>query len=170
MHWKHLHISVDDTFKALKKHNTNSATGYDYINIKHIKKYKILNVQLLTLLYNCWTYTNHIPSFCKLGVITSFLKKPNGNTPNDFRPITLLPIFFKLFERILLNHLNDVYNLRQNIDPLQGGNRNSRGVPEQLAIVNILSENAKQMNLPLYTALLDIQNRMIFRHHESIRI
>ena len=92
-----------------------------------------------------------------MGSVTSLLKRPDGNTPNDYRPITLLPIIFKIYERLLLCEMNWKHKFRDNLHILQCGNRAKRGVPEQIGILNIVAETAQKHNKPLYCAFIDIQ-------------
>ncbi len=49
------------------------------------------------------------------------------------------------------------HNFRKNLHILQGGNRNKRGVTEQLGTLNIIADEAKQRSIPLYRASLDIR-------------
>ncbi len=87
---------------ALKFANNNSAPGYDCLRSIHLKTNETCMNEMLCNLYNTWNNTYFVPYFIRLGSIVSLLKNPDGNTPNDYRPITLLPIIFKTYERLLL--------------------------------------------------------------------
>ena len=57
---------------------------------------------ILFILFNTWSRTNHIPENIKIGIITSIPKCEEASSPDKYRPITLLPIIYKIYERILL--------------------------------------------------------------------
>ena len=107
-------------------------------------------------MFNIWSNTNCIPFFVKMGTITSIPKCKNADSPDKYRPITLLPIVYKVYERLILWQLND-YNVEQNIHTLQGGFRKKRGVLEQLGTLRIISETCVKNKKPLYTVCLDIK-------------
>ena len=143
--------------QAISSANPNSAAGYDGLKIKHLQMNSTLINEMLQIMYNTWNITYVIPGFSRLGSIVSILKTPNGNTPNEYRPITLLPVLFKVYERLILWHMNIKHKFRDNLHILQGGNRSQRGVPEQLGTLHVLAEHAKKTNKPLYCASLDIR-------------
>ena len=90
-------------------------------------------------MFNVWSITRVIPSFVKMGTITSIPKCKNPESPDKFRPITLLPIVYKIYERLILWKLND-FQVEDKIHTLQGGFRKERGVLEQLGTLRIVSE------------------------------
>ena len=142
---------------AIKLSNTNSAPGYDAIKSIHLKTNSHVINQLISILFNTWNDSYTIPYYIRLGAIIALLKKDNGDTPNDYRPITLLPLIFKIYERLILWQMNIHHKFRDSLHPLQGGNRSLRGVPEQLGTLNIICERAKLSDIPLFCASLDIK-------------
>lgn len=141
---------------AVNSTNPVGAAGYDRISQTHLTDLGDPICKLLTVMYNVWSATNKIPSFIKMGVITSLPKSNAPTSPDEYRPITLLPVVYKVFERLILWQLNDA-NVEQNIHILQGGFRKERGVLEQLGTLRILSEHAKKHKEPLYAICLDIR-------------
>ncbi len=88
--------------------------------------------------------------------------------------MTLLPIPFKVFERVIVWKL-DKYSINTTLHTLQGGFHYKRGVLEQLGTLRVVSDIAKKRRLPLYVASLDIRKAydMVWRnaityklHHE----
>ena len=84
----------------------------------------------LTALFNLFLRFEHVPNSAKRGVIHT-LHKGNGkerSDPNSYRPITLLPVLYKLFERLLLVRLQ-VWTADNNIifpNPQQSGYQKNR--------------------------------------------
>ncbi len=127
--------------------------------IDKIKKYHLEETEshtILANLYQVWLNAQHIPSFVKIGVIASLEKIVNPTEPKYYRPITLLPMIYKIFERIIWWKLID-HKVENNLNILQGGFRVKRGVLEQLGALRVLSETAIKERKPLYVASLDIR-------------
>ena len=148
--------NIDDIKFAIGRTNSIGAAGYDKITQPHLSKSGNHVNHILTIMFNSWSKTNHIPFFVKMGTITSIPKCKNADSPDKYRPITLLPIVYKVYERLILWQLND-YNVEQNIHTLQGGFRKERGVLEQLGTLRIVSESCVKKKKPLYTVCLDIK-------------
>ncbi len=142
---------------AMQFANASSAPGYDGIKSQHLSLNADVVNQLLCTMFNTWNATYVIPYYCRLGSIISILKTPDGDTPNQYRPITLLQLIFKAYERLILWRMNIDHQFRRNLHILQGGNRAKRGVPEQIGTLHLIAQTAKLQNKPLYCASLDIK-------------
>ncbi|MCP4984819.1 MAG: reverse transcriptase family protein, partial [Colwellia sp.] len=108
-------------------------------------------------MYNVWNRSFIIPYYNRLGSVVGIQKEIGANIPSKYRPITLLPTVFKIYERMILWRMCDVAKIRKSLHILQGGNRHTRGVPEQLGTLNLLSETASINKKPLFSAFLDIR-------------
>ncbi len=138
---------------ALKATNPNGCPGYDRMSQPILVG---INAEpILEILYNTWLQTLHIPTASTQGMIQSLEKTTNPFKAAQFRPITLLPIFYKIFERIILWKL-DEQDVEKNLHLLQGGFRKGRGVQEMLGILRIASEVSLKENKPLFLASLDV--------------
>ncbi len=86
------HAKFSSVEMALSFANNNSAPGYDGLKAVHLHLNSLYMNQILCEVFNVWNCTYIIPNYCRIGSIVSILKVPDGNTPNQYRPITLLPI------------------------------------------------------------------------------
>ena len=86
----------------------------------------------------------------------SIPKGADARTPDKFRPITLLPIIYKVYERLFLDILLE-NGLEDQLHILQGGFRSQRGVLEQLGILRLVSEQLVKTKRPLFAVNLDIR-------------
>jgi hypothetical protein len=77
--------------------------------------------------------------------------------PSKYRPITLLPVIFKIFESLLQKRLSKWLEENSLLAEAQAGFRHKRGIYDSLSVVRILSENAAASHTPLYFGLLDTQ-------------
>lgn len=138
--------------------NKKKSPGYDLIDGHVISKLPHKCVVFLTLIFNSIIRLNHFPSQWKCAEII-MIQKPNkpGNSVASFRPISLLVIFSKIFEKIFLRRLSPVLENRNIIPEHQFGFRNKHGTPEQIhRIVNIITD-ALEKKRYCSAVFLDIQ-------------
>ena len=155
----HTH-SISMVQSALKSTNPNGSAGYDSITQKHLKQLQKPGAAILATLFSTWSSARYVPKWIRTGCIHSLSKldpEDIPTKPENFRPISLLPIVYKIYERLILWELNDHYKIEQRLHPLQGGFRPGRGVMEQLATLRLLAERSKQTKQPLYIASMDIR-------------
>ena len=132
---------VDLGCRELKK---NVAGGKDHLLYEHI----IYGGEILKT-HIAWLFTlmlthGEVPSNMKHGLVITLLKhgKKNKSDPNNYRGIVLLPVIYKLFEKVTLKRIISAMekNTESFPDPLQGAYQ------KQLSSLNtslILTETIK---------------------------
>ena len=90
---------INSILKAL---NPNKAHGWDNISVKMIKICGEHISTPLELIFNYCVQNSCYPSRWKRGNIAPVHKKSDKNDIKNYRPISLLPIFSKIFEKIIL--------------------------------------------------------------------
>ena len=77
--------------------------GHPYNNIptKPFKQYSSHYGSIITILCYNMILTSYFPNNLKLGDITPVYKKDDPNIIKNYRPISILPVVSKIFERIL---------------------------------------------------------------------
>ena len=80
-------------------------------------------VEKLKYIYDQIVKTGIFPSDWKCATIIPLKKVPNTNSVNELRPISLLPLPSKIFEKIIHNRLIDHLETNDYLDPHQGGFR-----------------------------------------------
>ena len=97
--WNILFTTLEvETF--LNKLDDSKATGSDGIPAKVLRLAADLLAPLLTHLFNCCTIHRKIPQIWKVADVCPIPKK-NNPAVSDLRPISLLPICIKIYERLL---------------------------------------------------------------------
>lgn len=98
--------------------NNNASNGYDNISARFIKKYDEYFSQILTKFINDALETGIYPDTLKIGCVIPIFKKGNKLECVNYRPITKLCVFDKIFEQVLLtrlqNHLNNNNIINEN--------------------------------------------------------
>ena len=97
-------VSEVDVLKAVKSIKTN-ATGVDDISAFFIKTGIEIALPFITDIINNALKLNYFPNRWKLALIRPIPKTPNPVSPLDFRPISLLPAFSKIYEKILSDQM-----------------------------------------------------------------
>ena len=91
--------------KLLERIRTNVAVGIDGINAKVLKDGTDILVPILTRIINLGYKLNQFPAQLKTASVKPIHKKNCHNDPVNYRPISILPILSKVFERAAVNQL-----------------------------------------------------------------
>ena len=115
-------ITPEEIKVALDGMKANKAPGQDRIPTIVLKKtWKVLETNI-TLLFNKIFNEGSFPESWKTAKVI-YLKKPGkeGKDPKDYRPIALLNVISKLYEKVIYNRLNWLSEQNQWIDKDQFG-------------------------------------------------
>ena len=93
-------------------------------------------------------------------------KKGDAKNPENYRPITLLRITYKLFSRMLCARIKKVLEQAQPVD--QAGFRSGFGVEDHLFTMVMISELQEEFNLPLWICSIDYRKALDTVGHDSI--
>lgn len=137
---------------AIYSFHKHKAPGRD--NIDHIITRKIFTDQphLLLTMYNSLLRINYFPREWKVGELVYFLKGNKDPTQaTSYRPISLLPIFGKIFEKLLLRRLQHKIHHSTWLLPNQHGFQENRSIETAIADlfskIEILKQSEKYITL-----------------------
>jgi hypothetical protein len=99
-----LHINEYDVFRLLSRLRRKKAPGSDGISPRLLREGAFWLSAPLATIFNKSIQDLSFPSYFKIAKVCPVPKK-NRPEISDFRPISLLPIIAKLFERLVLNHM-----------------------------------------------------------------
>ena len=125
---------------TINKLRLNKSPGFDLITGTVLKQLQDAGLQAITLLFNSILRTGHFPGQWKVSQIIPILKP--GKPPEEvtsYRPISLLPVLSKLFEKLLVTRIKPLLHTKQIIPDHQFGFRRKHATTEQVhRIVNII--------------------------------
>lgn len=152
------HITPNEIRSEIKNLCNNKSPGYDKIDAKVAKCLPKKGVMFLTLLYNSILRLNYFPTQWKCAEIVMVLKptKPE-NQISSYRPISLLTIFSKIFERLFLRRVFPILKENKVIPEHQFGFRRYHGTPEQChRVVNFITASFERREY-CSAVFLDVQ-------------
>jgi len=125
------HISPHEVAYLINKSNKHKSPGYDLITSEvavHLSKKALL---FLTFIYNSMIRLTYFPLLWKYSIII-MIHKPGKPTemPQSFRPISLLPYFSKIFEKLILKCLLPI--IENNLPNTQFGFRHNHSTMHQI--------------------------------------
>ena len=85
----------------LKNCDINRATGIDELSGRFLKDGADILTMPINQICNLSIKFSHFPKDCKVANIKPIYKKGTKTDPNNFRPISLLPIVSKIIEKVI---------------------------------------------------------------------
>ena len=102
-----LDFNEGEILKIIRALNINKAHGHDGISIRMIKICDESLLKPLLILFKNSLKLSYYPDIWKKSNIIPAHKKNDKQLLNNYRPISLLPIFGKIFEKIIFNRTYD---------------------------------------------------------------
>ena len=100
-------LTFDELDKAFKSLQANKSPGIDEIDVNIvIETYEIIKPFLLHI-FDLSLKQGIFPSDMKIAKVTPVFKAGEKNDPGNYRPISVLPCFSKILEKIMYNRLYD---------------------------------------------------------------
>ena len=96
----------EEISKIISGFKNKKSCGYDEIPMFLIKQIQQLISPILTELFNECLKTGTYPDCLKIAKVIALHKSGNKQDPNNFRPISLLPVINKIFEKLIFNRMN----------------------------------------------------------------
>ena len=130
-------ITEGDTIEIIKSLK-NKKSNINDIAVSVIKKNSSLFAKPLTLLFNQSISTGTFPNALKLARVTPLHKSGSTNNPQNYRPISNLNVFSKIFELLMKEHLMNYLDTKNILNPSQFGFRRNHNTFQAL---NLFSTN-----------------------------
>ena len=150
-------ITENEVNKCINNIKNYSAPGLDEITPKFIKLGKVVLAPFLTKIFNKRIAQQTFPENFKMAAVIPIPKNISPKTLCDFCPISLLPIFSKLFEKIIAQTMMNYINRNKILSASQFGFRtNSSTDLAGTSIYNKLLQNMDDKKVTC-SIFLDLQ-------------
>ena len=89
--------------KLLQGIEPSKSAGIDNIDGKFLKDGALFLANPIKKLFNLSIKLSEFPELCKIAKLKPLFKKGNKLKPQNYRPISLLPLISKIFEKVIHN-------------------------------------------------------------------
>jgi len=150
-------VTPKEVETEIKNINGKKAPGYELITGELLKKLPHKAIVKLTNIINASFRLKYVPSAWKVSEVIMIMKP--GKSPNEiasYRPISLLPVMSKVYEKLLIKRLKPIIDKKQLVPGHQFGFRTKHSTIEQVhRLVNII-ENTLEEGKVCSAAFLDV--------------
>ena len=116
-----VNFSIDDIAKIIQNLDPNKAHGHDKISIRMLQLCGNSICKPLELIFQQAMESRCFPSEWKKGNVVPIHKKDGKQCLKNYRPISLLPICGKIFEKLIFNEIFKFFIENELISPNQSG-------------------------------------------------
>ena len=156
--------------KIIRNLKVHKAHGHDDISIRMIKICDKTILKPLILLFENSIKSSYYPDIWKKSNIIPVHKKNDEQLVNNYRPISLLPIFGKIFEKIIFNRIYNFLSEENLLNNNQSGFRPSDSCVNQLLSITHETYETFDCNptLEVRSVFLDISKAFDKVWHEGL--
>ena len=163
-------ISKDEITEAIKNFANWKSAGIDNLQNFWWSKFEAIHEKLTTSYNAMVDNPNSIPKWFTTERTTLIPKKAQTEIPSNYRPITCLPVAYKIMTSIITkrikNHLH-AYNLLP--EEQKGGISGKQGTIDQLLIDDMILNNARKNKRNLSTGWIDYRKAFDSIPHDWLK-
>ena len=130
-----IHFSNSDIAKIINRLDPNKAHGHDMLSIQMIKLFGNSTCKALSIIFKDCLSEGKFPHEWKKANVVPVHKKENKQSLENYRPISLLPICSKIFERLISNEMFTFFTENNLISPNRSGFRPGDSCVNQLLAI-----------------------------------
>ena len=131
---------VEKIIKGLK----DASPGWDGIHAKIVKSTCHVHLDVLTHVFNLSVCNGVFPCELKLAKVIPLFKSDNCMLINNYRPVSLLPVFSKILEKLMYVRLLSFVNKHKLLYKYQFGFREKHGT--DIALIVLIDKIAAALN------------------------
>ena len=150
-------IEMDEIVTAINSMKTGKAAGVDRMISEFFKAGKDILVPFLCKLFNVILDTGFYPRNWAVGMLHLLHKGGSEADLNNFRDITLLSNFGKIFDIVLNNRIKDWENKSNLLYNTQAGFRKGFSTHDNIFVLQSLITKSRYENKKLYCAFVDFK-------------
>ena len=141
-------VTLKELYDAIDSLDNNKSPGPGVFNAWAIKAAKFAIGTHLQFVFNTCISQNIFPENLKLAFISPVYKKGDVKNCENYRPISITPMFAKLFERILLNQVNEFMQKEKILNGTQFGfQKHKSSTDAVLHLIEALQENYDNLKI-----------------------
>ena len=114
-------IEVHEIRDAFARVKAAKSFGTDYISSYFLKLVLPFIEISLAYLFNTSIETSSFPDYWKVSRVTPIFKEGDKSEKHNYRPISVLPVISRLFEKLITNQLYHYMNENCHFSPVKSG-------------------------------------------------
>ena len=161
-------VSEEEVSKLLSSLNVAKSTGCDNISAQFVKYGAAVISTPVTYIINLSLTQSMVPSDFKLARVIPLYKKGSRSCEGNYRPVSILPVLSKVFERIVYNQFHQYLCDNNILYRFQSGFRPSFST--ETALTFLCDKIKLKMDNGMYTGLvlLDLQKAFDTVNHQIL--
>ena len=163
-------VTEYDTISAAASIKSKTSRDHDNISTK-VMKSSIMNIiEPLTYIINLSLSTGIVPNNMKVAKVVPIFKTGEANLFNNYRPISLLPAFSKILEKIVARKLMSFLENTKQLYRHQYGFRKGHSTTQPIIhlLNQIAQENDKSSKNPTMTVFADLSKAFDTISHDIL--
>ena len=161
-------VPMDKIVTLINQLNCSKANGCDDISIRMLKLFARECSIPLKLIYDLCLETGHYPALWKMANVVPVHKKGDRQVKTNYRPISLLPICGKIFEKIIFDEVYKHLSENNLISTHQSGFRPGDSTINQLLSITHETYQAFENHQETRAVFLDISKAFDKVWHEGL--
>ena len=160
--------SLSEIVKSIQSLNMNKALGHGNISQLFLKTARDIVAPFLQVFIDFFFKNRIFPDNCKTAKLFPLHKKGDVKNPSNFRPISILSCFSKIYEQVLHNRLVKFLGKHNVITPTQYGFQ--KGISTTHAILDIVTNAFDNIHKKKFSGLifLDLQKAFDTVNHSIL--
>ncbi|KAI5083821.1 hypothetical protein GOP47_0003564 [Adiantum capillus-veneris] len=147
-------FTEEELLNALKAMAKGKSPGWDGLTVEfYLRFWEQFKDILLSMINHVWC-NQSFPSSWKHGLIKLLPKRSLAEKFDDWRPVTMMPVIYKLVSKMVVHRIKDV--LQQGLHPRQYGFIPRRQIHDNIATVLFAIEYAKYTQQDVLMLQVDI--------------
>jgi hypothetical protein len=161
-------IIADEVIKIITKFDQNKSPGHDDIGNFIVKQVAKQISEPLANIFNLSLSTGNVPEQLKIAKVIPIYKKEDAEIFSNYRPVSVLPCFSKILERLVFNRCIDFINENNLLNEKQFGFRPNHST--YMAIIELVDKvaNAVDNNETTIGIFLDLSKAFDTINHDIL--
>ena len=158
----------EEVFDIITSLDINKSTGPNSIPVYVLKVFNNFFSDKLSKIINISFLTGVFPDLCKIAKVIPIFKKDNQLLCGNYRPISLLPVFSKIFEKIIFTRMYSFLEKNKLIYDHQFGFRAKHSTNHAIISLTELIKSYKDSGNIVAGVFIDLQKAFDTVNHQIL--